>query len=173
MRVYLSPPPSQNHGARSAIIVWWVHCLALYLNQRINRRINLKIWTHYNIYEVKIWHLSTNTDQLDWRRSKVVEMRARLGLCRDGKAVAGIKSFHWFWCAISTWAGQRNRPMNSSPIIYLNNISYVLTHWIQYSSMHLKPWKPPEITGKICTQGNYSNIHIWSSWNCCHQILQP
>jgi transposase len=30
-----------------------------------------------NIYEGKISHLSTKTDQLEWRRSKVVEMRAR------------------------------------------------------------------------------------------------
>jgi len=30
-----------------------------------------------NIYEGKTWHLSTKSEQLEWRRSKVVEMRAR------------------------------------------------------------------------------------------------
>ncbi len=30
-----------------------------------------------NIYEGKIRHLSTKSDQLEWRRIKVVEMRAR------------------------------------------------------------------------------------------------
>jgi DNA-binding NarL/FixJ family response regulator len=32
---------------------------------------------HHNIYEGIFWNLSTKSEQVEWRRSKVVEMRAR------------------------------------------------------------------------------------------------
>jgi hypothetical protein len=99
--------------------------------------------------------LSTKIEQLEWRRSNVIEMRSR-GMTHGEIASELQVSRTSITSDIQYLRNQAKESIKEYVSIYLSNTRYVLAHWILYSNMHLTYWKPQPITEKSCRQWNYS-----------------
>jgi orotate phosphoribosyltransferase-like protein len=93
---------------------------------------------------------SSVNSSVEWRRSKVVEMRAR------GLSYAEIVQQLQVSRASIGSDVQYLRSQAKESIKeyvtehYLSNTRYVLVHSILYSDMYMKYWKPQTITEKSC-----------------------
>ena len=81
--------------------------------------------------------MSIKSEQLEWRRGKVIELRA-IGLSYAEIArELQVPKTSVAEDMLSYVSRLKNPSGNTLPSIYLSNIRYVLALWIQYSKTHL------------------------------------
>jgi methyl coenzyme M reductase subunit D len=104
--------------------------------------------------------LSTKIEQLEWRRSKVVELRAR-GLSQTEIALELRVSKASISLDMQYLRSQAKESIKEYATEYLpEQYKVCLSAWILYSNTPSTYWKPQKIIEKSCRQWNYSNIRI-------------